>query len=301
MAVEDAGRRSCSRQHGKEQEVTTIEEPGAAPEPKQLRRSRSDRWIAGVCGGLAEYFGLSAAIYRVLFVALALAGGTGIVLYVAAALVMPAEDREESILAEVLRRHRDRPWLVIGMALLALLVAFVLSEDGFWPGAASFWLVMALVIAIAVWAARGGRGRVVAVIAALVVLLAAAVGGAIAVAESNGGFGDVVERPLAASELDREYELGAGALVLDLRELELPPGETRLEARVGFGELEVIVPDDVSVSAVGKADWGDVAVFGLGADGRDVRQAAADPGFGDADTRLVVDARVWGGEVNIHR
>ncbi len=91
--------------------MSTIEEsPGAEP-TKQLRRSRSNRWIAGVCGGLAEYFGLSAAVYRVLFVALAFAGGTGILLYVAAAVVMPAQGSDEAPLAEALRRLAEDPAL----------------------------------------------------------------------------------------------------------------------------------------------------------------------------------------------
>jgi phage shock protein PspC (stress-responsive transcriptional regulator) len=277
--------------------------PPESEQPKQLRRSRSDRWIAGVCGGLAEYFGLNAAVYRVLFVALAFAGGTGILLYFAAALVMPAEDRDESLLAEALQRHRDRPWLVIGMALLALFFAFVVSDGPgfFWSGAVAFWLFVALVILVVAWASRGGGRRILAVVAALVLLLALAVGGAIAFAHEHGGLGDVVERPAAVSELEEEYELGGGELLLDFRGLDLPEGETRVEARVGFGELEVILPDDVVVSATGKVDWGDLSVLGLDDDGRDVRQTVVDPGFDDADTRLVIDARVRGGQVSIHR
>ena len=57
---------------------------GPADEPRRLRRSRSSRMVAGVCGGLAEYFGLHPAIYRVIFVALTIAGGTGLLLYAAA-------------------------------------------------------------------------------------------------------------------------------------------------------------------------------------------------------------------------
>src|SRR4029450_10880441 len=48
-----------------------------------LRRSRSTRQIAGVCGGLAEYFNMDATLLRVLFIVLAVLGGSGIVLYLA--------------------------------------------------------------------------------------------------------------------------------------------------------------------------------------------------------------------------
>ena len=60
---------------------------------KELRRSRSDRMVAGVCGGLGRYFDVNPTFYRVGFVVLALLGGAGILIYVAAVLVMPDEGR----------------------------------------------------------------------------------------------------------------------------------------------------------------------------------------------------------------
>jgi phage shock protein PspC (stress-responsive transcriptional regulator) len=59
---------------------------------RKLRRSRSDRMISGVCGGIATMFGIDAAIVRILLVAATLLGfGTGAVLYLVAWLVMPEE------------------------------------------------------------------------------------------------------------------------------------------------------------------------------------------------------------------
>lgn len=58
----------------------------------KLRRSRNDRMVAGVCGGLARMFNMDAAIVRILLVAATLLGfGTGAVLYVIAWLVVPEE------------------------------------------------------------------------------------------------------------------------------------------------------------------------------------------------------------------
>ena len=55
-----------------------------------LRRSRSNRWVAGVCGGLSEFFGLSAFWFRLAFVILLIPGGLpGLVPYLIAALVIP--------------------------------------------------------------------------------------------------------------------------------------------------------------------------------------------------------------------
>ena len=55
----------------------------------QLRRSRTDKMIGGVSGGLAEYSGIDALLWRVGFVALTLAGGTGILVYLLLWLLMP--------------------------------------------------------------------------------------------------------------------------------------------------------------------------------------------------------------------
>ena len=56
-----------------------------------------------MCAGLGEYFDLSPLVYRIGFGALALAGGTGILLYVAAWLVIPEEGAEDSIAASAIR------------------------------------------------------------------------------------------------------------------------------------------------------------------------------------------------------
>jgi phage shock protein C len=58
---------------------------------RKLYRSRSDRKLAGVCGGLAQYFGIDATLMRVLFVVLAVLGGSGLLLYVALWIVVPNE------------------------------------------------------------------------------------------------------------------------------------------------------------------------------------------------------------------
>jgi phage shock protein C len=58
-------------------------------EPRKLYRSRSQRMLAGVCGGLAEYFNVDATLIRVLFLILAVFGGTGLVIYIVMWLIVP--------------------------------------------------------------------------------------------------------------------------------------------------------------------------------------------------------------------
>lgn len=61
----------------------------------QLRRSRSNRWVGGVCGGLGEFFGLSPFWFRLLFFILLLPGGLpGFLPYVLLWLIVPLEAAE---------------------------------------------------------------------------------------------------------------------------------------------------------------------------------------------------------------
>ncbi len=62
------------------------------PQPRELRRSTSDRKLFGVCGGIAAYFAIDPTIIRFLFVVLVLASfGWGLLLYIILGLLMPEE------------------------------------------------------------------------------------------------------------------------------------------------------------------------------------------------------------------
>jgi len=63
--------------------------PGPLPRP-QLRRSGTDTMLGGVCGGLAEYTGIDTVLWRVGFVALALLGGSGFLVYLLLWVLMPS-------------------------------------------------------------------------------------------------------------------------------------------------------------------------------------------------------------------
>ncbi len=70
--------------------------PGTAPTPavqamNALRRSRMDRWLGGICGGIARAAGVESWIWRLIFVALFLAAGSGILLYILLWIFVPEE------------------------------------------------------------------------------------------------------------------------------------------------------------------------------------------------------------------
>jgi phage shock protein C len=66
----------------------------------KLYRSRTDSRIAGVCGGLGEYFDIDPTLIRLIFVLLALTGGHGVLLYIILWIVVPFQDQTQSLTSE---------------------------------------------------------------------------------------------------------------------------------------------------------------------------------------------------------
>jgi phage shock protein PspC (stress-responsive transcriptional regulator) len=138
--------------------VSTTDTPAAADPPKELHRSRDDRLLAGVSGGLGRYFEISPNFFRVGFAILTLVGGAGILLYLAAALVIPEEGRTDSIAAEALKRYRERPWLLVGVALVGIAFLSLVAQADLWPDSGFAWTLLVIgVITIAI--AQRGRGE----------------------------------------------------------------------------------------------------------------------------------------------
>ncbi len=121
---------------------------------------------------------------------------------------------------------------------------------------------------------------------------------------TDGGAGDRRYRPTSVTELAERYELGAGTLVLDLRDLpEAAPADaaapTRTEVEVGVGEIRVLVPADLAVDVTAEAGTGEVTVLGERRDG--LSPSLAVPADADADAVLVLDLRVGLGTVEVTR
>jgi hypothetical protein len=113
-----------------------------------------------------------------------------------------------------------------------------------------------------------------------------------------GGVGDRSERPATPAELT-EYELGAGDFLLDLQQLQVPPGTTAVQARVGVGELVVELPDGVSARVVASSGLGEVQVLSEQEGGFANRVDTTVEAGGDR--RLELDLRVGMGQVRVER
>lgn len=74
---------------------------------KELKRSATDCKIFGVCGGIAEYFGIDSNLVRLIWAAVSLFAGTGVLLYIVAAFIMPKADPQEKDLKEVIQPEKS--------------------------------------------------------------------------------------------------------------------------------------------------------------------------------------------------
>jgi len=63
---------------------------------KRLVRSKKDRYLAGVCGGLGEYFDIDPLVFRLLFIILTIFAGSGIIIYIIFWILMPEENENRS-------------------------------------------------------------------------------------------------------------------------------------------------------------------------------------------------------------
>lgn len=276
---------------------TAEQPPGSWPPPPPgpvdrppLRRSRTDKVIGGVAGGLAEYTGVDALLWRVGAIALTLAGGSGLIIYVLLWLLMPAAPAVppgQPGAAEPARTGPRSP--VPGVTIAALLIvtgiAVLLGQFTDVELGARGVLGSALLIVgvgLVVGALTGvGRGAKAGLIG-LGLLLSVALAIASTIDVPQGGMGDRTWRPASIAAVQADYENGVGDLLLDLRDLDLDeltgldsPITTRVDS--GLGDIEVIVPFSADVQLEVVQGIGETDLFG------DSVETGFFPGQGTAD------------------
>jgi phage shock protein PspC (stress-responsive transcriptional regulator) len=286
--------------------------------------------VSGVCGGLGQYFDVNPLFYRVGFVVLTLLGGAGILVYGAAVLVIPREGENESIASDILRNHRRRPLALVGLVLVAVAGVALLSHVPWHIHSDPFWIVILLVGAGMLWARRGrtaapaapsaeapseGPTAVVAPIATaprrgwrwfklllvtLSVILVLALAGAAAFVAPflhlGNGVGNRSYQPAVAASVQSQYRLGIGNLDVDLSHVSFGSKPTTVELRLGIGNMRVTVPHDATVLTHARVAWGDSKILGDQQSGHAVHMDVGDP-----DARLVLDARVGIGKIEVVR
>lgn len=138
--------------------------------PRKVYRSRRDRLVFGVCGGIAEYYNIESLWVRLIFIFLGITGAIGFILYVALALLMPLDpaetgsdkirltaedvrDRVKGLTNEIqsdkkLARRRNLLGLVI---VIVGLISF-LNElfPNFWIGWKVLWPLIIILIGLSI-------------------------------------------------------------------------------------------------------------------------------------------------------
>jgi phage shock protein PspC (stress-responsive transcriptional regulator) len=165
-------------------EQPTTPQPAPRPE-RRLVRPRDDRQLAGVCAGLARYFDLDPVLFRVGAVALALFGGLGVILYLAAVALIPSDGD-----APDPSGRRRRGLAVVGVVLLVVAAGILLSDGpfGFGGGWVAWPVILLIGAAIGAWWLMSGERpsseprdlarTILAGLAVLTACLLLAVGGA---------------------------------------------------------------------------------------------------------------------------
>lgn len=131
----------------------TLNDPGPqapqSPPPAhqnldRLRRSTTNRYIAGVAGGLGRHFNIDPTILRVLLVVLTFFGGAGLVIYAVCWLFVPEDTKEH---AKIRVGAEPRKILLLAAAGIALLLAM---GDAFGGGYDSGWAIVVIAVIIAI-------------------------------------------------------------------------------------------------------------------------------------------------------
>jgi phage shock protein PspC (stress-responsive transcriptional regulator) len=289
--------------------------PPSGPQPvrPQLRRSRTDKILGGVNGGLAEYTGIDALLWRVGFVALTLAAGTGVIVYLLLWVLMPAGPPAAPGVpgAQVEKApagpRSPVPRITVAALLIVVGVMAMISHFSAWDlgprvvlGAALLVVGLGLVAA----AFSGGRTARGGLIALGVILSLALVTVSTVNTGAGSGVGDRTYRPATIADVRDVYRGGVGDFTLDLTRLDQGisgnPVTTRIEH--GVGDLEVVVPRGADVRLDVEHGLGDVEVFDRGSE-----TGGFFPGTGtrswtdDGEAEFVISINSGVGDVEVSR
>jgi phage shock protein PspC (stress-responsive transcriptional regulator) len=233
----------------------------------------------GVCGGLAEYSGIDPLLWRVGFVALAFAGGSGVLVYLLLWLLIPSSAPGAGTPVMPFDRipRRRRPLeprspvpgvtiagllIVVGaLVLITRLTGWTLAPRAF-LGAALLVVGLGLVAA----AFTGGRRSRGGLIALGIVLSLAATASTASWHwhwHNAPGVGDRVFRPLTAAEVQRDYNGGVGDMTVDLTGVDLSNVHQPITTRIdhALGDVFVRVPASADVSVNVDNGLGNVDLF----------------------------------------
>ena len=281
-----------------DQDTTQTMPAAEPPEPKgprRLMRSGSDRMLAGVSGGLGQYFSVDPVIFRIGFGVTLFFGGLGALLYLALWIFVPS-DQTDPDGARSAPRTFGRILLMTAVAIAGLIGLGFLAVGAAFAGATGNGVIIALTViligaALVVAAFRGGARWLILPALAMAIPL-----GTVAAAdiEFEGGIGKSTHTPQTVRAIPANgYELGIGDQQIDLRELDWTKRSVvEVKADQGVGRLLIAVPENVCVD--GRAD----ATHGVVEIGGNETTESLDADY-TATPRLELDAHIDAGKIEI--
>lgn len=280
-------------------QLPPYDQPRPPRAASRLQRSSSDRVLTGVCGGLGRQTGVDPILFRIGFVALVFAAGTGILLYLALAVLMPRDDGQQIWSRAGGQRtgtgdgshgppganqapaygpppppvpkgpRSPVPGVTVAILLIGLGVIALGSRYGGWSLDPSTYFAIAvaavgaalLVTALGPWQ----RSKVGLITLGLILSFGLFVSSAV---DSRGGFdeatfGERSYRPVSAEQVRDSYQVLMGQSTLDLSDLQFSAEDpTEIQINVTMGNFEILVPRDTDVRLYGDATFGSVSTFG---------------------------------------
>jgi phage shock protein PspC (stress-responsive transcriptional regulator) len=274
------------------------------PQARRLMRSSGDRMLAGVSGGLGNYFGVDPVVFRIGFVLSLFFGGLGVLAYVLLAVFVPTDgdpDRAQRFGSRLQGLGVWRALGVVAVAIVAFLGLSALAAVAAFAVGLGWGVPVAIVIIavgalIALAAFRGGARWLIPPAVAL------AIGGGVAAASDldlRGGVGNREYHPVSAKSIPADgYRLGAGTLVVDLRDLSWSNQRVLpLKVSLGVGQADVFVPERVCVTGTTHVGAGESEIAGELNDGVDVDHSP--DARQTATPRLDIDASVDAGRLRV--
>jgi phage shock protein PspC (stress-responsive transcriptional regulator) len=246
------------------------EEEPVGPQ-RALLRSKDDRVLWGVAGGLAQHIGFNATLVRLAFVVTSFFGGAGLLAYLVLAVALPEDDGTGKPVPESVWARLGKVFVVCILVAIGLAVAAFLAAVSAWTtatgsGTIIAGLVIALGVALVAFAFAPELRRRTTPLLLTVALVLGIPAGAIASAdiEIDGSIGQRTYTPTAVADLPADgYKLGTGQLIVDLRKLAWANGQTiPVSARLGIGQLIVSVPSNVCVVGHANGKAGELVVAG---------------------------------------
>jgi phage shock protein PspC (stress-responsive transcriptional regulator) len=238
---------------------------------RPLLRSRDDRMLWGVAGGLADHLGFNATLVRVAFVVITLFGGAGLLAYLVLAVALPEDDGTGEPVDESVWARLGKVVLVCILVAIALVLAAGIATVSAWITATGHGTVVAVAVIalgfalVAAAFATDVRRRLTPPLIVLALVLGIPAG-AVAAADIkfDNSVGQRTYTPTVPADLPADgYKLGTGQLVVDLRQLPWAPGQTiAASAHLGIGQMIVSVPSSVCVVGHTTAKAGDLVVAG---------------------------------------